>query len=140
MLHHLDDWLSRKRARPQLSIREKRSARFKFTRALGPRSQFAVVYLRGEPAKEFSFASVAEWPGPECDYTLAVLDGILDELFAVDLGHVPARVQFTLEKIEWHDVDSSAAAFYHAARGAVRGILGSDQFPGNIDYRGLTNG
>jgi hypothetical protein len=140
MLHHLEDWLSRKRNRPHLSIREKRTARFKFTRALGPRGEFAVVYMRGEPAAEFSFTSVAQWPGPKCDYTLAVLDGILDELFAVDLGHVPARVQFTLEKIEWHDVDSSAVAFYHAARGAVREILGRDQYPGNIDYQGLTNG
>src|SRR4051794_33547045 len=131
MMLDFEDWLSRKRERPQGSIRQKRSARFKFTRALGPRGQFAVVHLRGEPAAEFSFTSAAEWPGPKCDYSLAVLDGILDELFAVDLGHVPARVQFTLEKIEWHDVDSSAAAFYHAARGAVREILGRDQYPGN---------
>jgi hypothetical protein len=140
MLHHVEDWLARKRERPQLSIREKRSARFKFTRALGSRGQFAVVYLRGEPATGFTFASVAEWPAPNCDYTMAVLDGILDELFAVDLGHVPARVQFTLERIEWHDVDSCAVAFYHAARGAVREILGRDQYPGNIDYQGLTIG
>ena len=139
MLHHLEDWLSRKRNRPQLSIREKRTSRFKFTRALGARGQFAVVYLRSEPAAEFSFNSVAEWPGPKCNYTLAVLDGILDELFATDLGHVPALVKFTLEKIEWHDVDSSAVAFYHAARGAVREVLGRDEYPGNIDYRGLTN-
>lgn len=140
MLHHLEEWFSRKRERPQLSITESRTARFKFTRALGPRGQFAVVYIRGDPAAEFSFTSVAEWPGPKCDYTVAVLDGILDELFAMGIGHVPARVQFTLEKIEWHDVDSCGVAFYHAARGAVREILGCDQYPGNIDYGGLTNG
>ena len=140
MPHHLDDWLSRKRKRPQLSIRDLRTVRFQFMRPLGPRGEFAVVYMRGEPAAEFSFTSVAEWQGPESDYTLAVLDGILDELLAVDLGPIPARVQFTLEKIEWHDVDSCAVAFYHAARGAVREILGRDEYPGNIDYRGLTNG
>jgi hypothetical protein len=99
-----------------------------------------VVYLVGEPATAFSFTSIAEWPSPECDYTEAVLEGILDELFAADLGHVGARVQFTLEKIEWHNVDSSSVTFYHAARGAVREILGRDQYPGNIDDRGLTNG
>jgi hypothetical protein len=139
MLHHLEDWLSRKRGRPQLPIREMRTALFQFTRALGLRGQYAVVHMRGEPASEFSFTSVAEWPEPRCDYTVAVLDGILDELLAMDLGHVPALVKFTLEKIEWHDVDSSAVAFYHAARGAVREILGRDQYPGNIDYRGLTS-
>src|SRR5262245_30170627 len=139
MLHHLDEWLYRKRVRPQLPIREMRISRFKFTRALGPRGQFAVVYMRGEPASGFSFSSTADWPESRCDYTVAVLDGILDELFATDLGHIPALVKFTLEKIEWHDVDSSAVAFYHAARGAVREILGSDQYPGNIDYRGVTS-
>src|SRR5690242_14973864 len=113
MLHHVEDWLRRKRERPLLSIREERSARFKFARSAGPRGQFAVVHLRGEPAPAFAFTSVAEWPTPECDYTVAVLDGILDELFAADVGHVPARVQFTLEKIEWDDVDSCAVAFYH---------------------------
>jgi hypothetical protein len=140
MLRYLEVWLTRKRQRRQLPIREKRTSRFKFTRALGPRGQFAVVQLRGEPALEFSYTSVAEWPGPECDYSVALLDGILDELFAVELGHVPARIHFTLEKIEWHDVDSSATAFYHAARGAVREILGRGLYPGNIDNWGLTNG
>lgn len=137
MLNYLEDWLARKRERPQLSIREERFARFKFTRALGPRGQFAVVYLRGEPARAFAFTSVAEWPSPQCDYTVAVLDAILDELFAVDLGHVATHVQFTLERIEWHEVDSCATAFYHAARGAVREILGRGKFHSNLDYRGL---
>lgn len=133
-MRHLKDWLARKTDRPLLSIRETRSVRFKYTRALGPRGLFAVVHLRGEPATEFAFSAVAEWPTPKDDYTTTVLDGILDELFATGLGHVAAKVHFTLEKIEWHDVDSCAVAFYHAARGAVREILGRDKYPGNIDY------
>lgn len=137
-MHYLKDWLARKTDRPLLSIRETRSIRFKYTRALGPRGHFAVVHLRGEPATEFAFSSVAEWPTPEDDYTTAVLDGILDELFAADLGHVAANVRLTLEKIEWHDVDSCAVAFYHAARGAVREIVGRDKYPGNIDHQGPT--
>jgi hypothetical protein len=137
-MHYLKDWLARKTDRPLLSIRETRSARYQYTRALGPRGHFAVVHLRGEPAMEFAFSSVAEWLSPKCDYTTAVLDGILDELFTADLGHVAAKVHFTLEKIEWHDVDSCPVAFYHAARGAVREILGRDKYPGNIDYQGLT--
>jgi hypothetical protein len=140
MMHYLKDWLARKTDRPLLSIRETRSVRFKYARALGPRGHFAVVHLRGKPATEFAFSSVAEWPTPKGDYTTAVLDGILDELLAADLGHVAAKVHFTLEKIEWHDVDSCAVAFYHAACGAVREILGRDKYPGNIDYQGLTSG
>jgi hypothetical protein len=62
------------------------------------------------------------------DYSVAVLDGILDELFAVDLARVPAKAYFVLEAIEWHAVDSCASAFYHAARGAVREILGRDDY------------
>jgi len=65
------------------------------------------------------------------DYSTAVLDGILDEIFASGLGHVVANVKFTLEEIEWHDVDSCAVAFYHAARGAVREILGLDSYKNN---------
>jgi hypothetical protein len=76
------------------------------------------------------------WPSPEGDYTNAILDGILDELFATEPGPVAGKIHSTLEKIEWHDVDSSAVAFYHAARGAVREILGRDRFPGNIVYKG----
>jgi hypothetical protein len=136
-MEYFDEWLARKLARPQLSIRETRLARFKFTRALGGRGQFAVVHLRGEPADSFSFTSVAEWPVPNNDYSVAVLDGILDELYGVDLGYVAARARFTLEKIEWHAVDSCAVAFYHAARGAAREILGRDTLPSNIDYEGI---
>jgi hypothetical protein len=138
MMNYLDHWLARKSSLTQISIRENRSARFRFMRALGPRGQFAVVYLLGEPAEEFGFTSIADWPSSECDYTTAVLDGILDELFATDLGHIPARVKFTLERIEWHDVDSCAVAFYNAARGAVRDILGRDWYSDNIDYSDLT--
>ena len=105
-----------KTRRPQLSIREARSARFKFVRALGLRGQFAVVDLRAEPAVAFGFRSVAKWPSPKYDYSVAVLDGMLDELFAADLGHGVAKVEFTLEEIEWHDIDSCAVAFYFAAR------------------------
>jgi hypothetical protein len=132
-MHHLDEWLARKRARPLLSIREPRSSRFKFARPLGPRGYFAVVHLRGEPGDSFAFDSLAEWPHPGCDYTSAVLDGILDELFATGLGHIVAKVHFTLEGVELHAVDSCAVAFYHAARGAVREILARDQFHNNIE-------
>jgi hypothetical protein len=65
---------------------------------------------------------------------MAVLDGILDELFTTGLGHIVARIDFVLESIEFHEVDSCAAAFYHASREAVREILGLDQFPSNVKW------
>lgn len=128
MTQFLDQWLNRKRSRPLLSIREPRTSRYKFTRSLGPRGHFAVVQIRGEPAGDFAFQTRVTWPQSRMDYSTAVLDGILDELFASDLGYVVAKVHFTLEEIEWHDVDSCAVAFYHAARGAVREILGLDTY------------
>jgi hypothetical protein len=124
----LDEWFRRKTNRPLLSIKKSRKSRFKYTRALGARGHFAVVRIHGEPASEFAFESHATWPNPRDDYTHAVLDGILDELYASGLGHIVAKVHFTLEAIEWHDVDSCAIAFYHAARGAAREILGLDSF------------
>ena len=135
-MHYIEEWLARKRGRPRLSIREERAARFQFVRHLGPRGQFAAVHIRGKPADTFGFTSLVHWPSPEGDYTNAILDGILDELFATEPGPVAGKIHSTLEKIEWHDVDSSEVAFYHAARGAVREILGRDRFPGNIVYQG----
>lgn len=129
---YLDDWLSRKHNRPHLTIREARTSHFKYSQWLGSRSHFAVVYLRGEPAQDFTFRSHADWPEPKCDYTIAVLDGILDELLANDLGGVIAGIHFILESIEWHDVDSCEIAYYRAARGAVRDILGRDRYPTNV--------
>ncbi len=93
-----------------------------------------MVVLRGEPADSFGFVSLAKWPYHGDNYDNAVLDGILDELYATGLGKVVAKVEFTLEAIEWHEVDSSAFAFYHAARGAVKEILGSGQSHDNIAW------
>src|SRR5437660_1543612 len=111
MSHYFDEWMDRKCGRPRLSIREARISRFKYTRPLGPRGHFAVVQIRGEPANAFAFQSRVTWVDPRMDYSIAVLDGILDELFTSGIGHVVDKVHFTLEAIEWHDVDSCATAF-----------------------------
>jgi hypothetical protein len=128
MIRYLDDWFRRKSTRPLLTIKGARCSRFRHYACLGPRRQFAVVQLRGEPAGDFAFESHAVWPNAWSDCSTAVLDGILDELFASNLGHVVAKIHFNLEAIEWHDVDSCAVAYYHAARGAVREILGLDNY------------
>lgn len=133
-MNFLDDWLARKRARWFVSIRERRTSEFRCRKHLGPRSQFAGVRLEGRPADSFTFQSEATWPNSNCDYTLAVLDGILDELFATGIGHIVAKIDFLLESIEFHEVDTCAAAFYLAARGAVREIHGLDRFPTNVDW------
>ena len=91
MRDYLDEWLARKRDRPQLSIREARSARFKFARALGLRGQYAVIHLRAEPAIAFRFSSVAKWPSPKCDYSIAVLD--------VEVGGSPRRAREVAMKL-----------------------------------------
>jgi hypothetical protein len=128
---NFENWVRRKRARPLLSVREPRTSEFRYQRILGPRSAFAVVRIHGEPADEFAFESHVTWPCDDC--TVAILDGILDELFANGTGHVVANVRFTLEAVQWDDVDSSINAYYLAARGAVREILGLDRLPYNID-------
>ena len=132
MLRFFDEWLARKHSRRLCSIREGRTVTVKHARQLGPRGEFAVVQLRGDPADEFKFDSHAAWPTAQMNHTTAVLDGILDELFATGLGRVPANIHFTLMAIEWHDVDSCANAFYHAARQAVREILGLETYNYNI--------
>jgi hypothetical protein len=55
-----------------------------------------------------------------------VVDGLLDELLATNLGPVITKVRFVLREIGWHDVDSSPNAFYQAARKAVRQVIESN--------------
>src|SRR6516162_6850616 len=94
---YLDAWLDSKKQLRLLSIREKRRSRFRYYRQTGPKGQFAVVTLSGQPAEDFAFESLANWPCPNDDYSIAVLEGILDELFATDLGYAVAKAHFKLE-------------------------------------------
>jgi len=99
----------------------------------GPRAAFAWVRMRGEPSSAFAYHSEATWPEDPEAYQSAVLDGILDEVLATDIGPLPLGVRFTLLEIRWHNVDSSRNAFYCASRAAARRILGRNSFPDNVD-------
>jgi hypothetical protein len=127
-----DAWLSRKLTRGIGTLREARTAEAKFIKVYGPRSDFAVLELTGEPYPEFEFRSKVEWPEEAEGYNTVVLDGILDELLAANLGPSVIRARFTLETIEWHAVDSSQRAFYFAARDGVRQILALHEWPTNV--------
>jgi hypothetical protein len=125
-----DEWLARKVSRPTLTVRKARTVEETFTRILGPRSAFARITLSGEPAACFEFHSEAVWPHEMQEYDAAVVDGLLDELLATDLGPVVTRIRFVLREIGWHDVDSSPNAFYQVARMAARKIVeGNTLYP-----------
>ncbi|HTU89193.1 MAG TPA: hypothetical protein VMF69_03765 [Gemmataceae bacterium] len=124
-----DDWLSRKLSRPAWTIRQERTVEEKFSRICGPHMAFARIILTGEPGESFDFRSVVQWPAEPQRYDAAVVDGLLDELLATNLGPAIMKVRFVLREIGWHEVDSSPNAFYQAARIAVRKVI-----EGNIVY------
>ena len=119
----LNRWLEMKRARDTRSIEYDLSAEGNFQKIYGPRGDFGKVLISARPASEFSFDSNAQWDSDEDNYDEYVLEGILDELFTRGLAPAPLLTAFTLERIWWHPVDSSANAFYFAARDAVDAIL-----------------
>jgi hypothetical protein len=130
-------WFRRKLERRRLTVREAREVRHVYKRPLGPRSCYAGIRLRVEPADEFSFTSHAAWPeGEEGEaYERSLLDGVLDELLARDVGPVVIRIKVTVLAIEFHPVDSSRHAFYEAARGAIRDALRLDDGGSNVDWQ-----
>jgi hypothetical protein len=90
---------------------------------------YGKVVLSAKPAASFSFRSVASWPNES--YENAVLRGILDILLAADFNSV-LGVEFVLEEIDWHEVDSCEFGYYQAARMATEGILKN----GGIEHSG----
>jgi hypothetical protein len=90
-----------------------------YARHLGPRYAQAGISLRFEGGPAFSFSSIAEWPDEDC--TAAVREGVESALIE-HLGALP-NVRVVLERVEWHEVDSSMNAFKQAARGAVLASL-----------------
>lgn len=131
---NLDSWIVRKLARKAITIKAAKTVEVTHLRTLGPRSEFASITLHAEPAESFSFSSEAEWPESHEAFNGAVLEGILDETLATDLGPSIRNVAFTLKSIGWNEIDSNQRAFYHAARKAVIEITGKGNFKNNIDY------
>src|SRR5438132_412075 len=118
-----EEWLSRKLARGGCRLRERRTISEEYRRNYGPRSAYAHIVLTGEPSESFEYHSHAEWPSDGDRSETAVLDGILDELLTDYSGYVITKARFTLHAIKYHQVDSSPAAFYRAARVAVSKIV-----------------
>ncbi len=116
-------WLDRKLDRDIFLLREPRSVSEKYLRITGPRCLYGEIVLRAAPSQTFEFKSEVTWPYPGDNYDNYVLEGILDTLLSDNLRYV-LGASFVLEQIKWHEVDSCAIAYYHAARQATEKILG----------------
>jgi len=86
---------------------------FEYSRVVGPKSTHGGVTLSFEPAAEYSFASIADWPSTD-NYVDAVRRGVEEALLARERS-VPS-VRVTLRAVTWNDIDSCAAGFHTAAR------------------------
>jgi len=92
----------------------------------GANSEFAKVQLTVQAAKDFEVVDSVEqkneleklgveWPDP-------VILGLLDSLMNTDLGPLK-NIRVRLERVWYHEVDSSRNAFRNAGRDAGRKIL-----------------
>ena len=117
-MKELEYWLDWKMSRT-FSLKTPVTATGEY-KLVGCYTPFGRVVLSAKPASSFSFRSVATWPSES--YENEVLRGILDILLASDYNPVMG-VEFVLEAIEWHEVDSCGQGYYQAARKATEEIL-----------------
>src|SRR5262249_30258622 len=118
-----EEWLARKLERGGCTLREVRTVEEEYFRIHSPKTVFAHIVLTGEPGGEFEYRSEADWPEEGDRREEAVLDGILDELLTDYSGYLITKVRFTLRSIEYRRKGSCPAAYYRAARAAVRKIV-----------------
>src|SRR5258706_7218029 len=134
-----DEWLRRKLERRSVTIRETREVSHVHRRAAGPRSVYAAIQLRVEPAAALAISCDVQWPNGEraADYVSCITDGVLDELLARDVGPAVTLVRITVISIDFHPVDSSPHAFYIATRAATPEGLQREDRTSNLDWRSL---
>src|SRR5688572_32787 len=126
MLEPFTTWIHEKVSRRVWCLRAPVIVSRDHKRPLGARGQFAGVVLAARPAKRFDFVSRVVWPDRD-NYESAVREAALDVLLCSG-SYNATGVALSLEEIRWHDIDSCAVAFYHAARSAVSEIAGFDAF------------
>jgi hypothetical protein len=94
---------------------------FEYAQHVGPRFIHGGVTLKFEPANQFAFHSIVQWPTAD-NYAASVENGV--RLALASRGVIDCY-RCTLEAIKWHDHDSSATGFERAARAATIGLLES---------------
>ena len=87
-----------------------------YKKLVGCRYLEAGLTLRFAAAREYSFASTAEWPAG-CDYSNTVRLAV-EEVLVRQHGAIPA-IAVVLEEIAFHEIHSSQVAFKQATMAAV---------------------
>ena len=93
---------------------------------LGPRWEFARLQVSVEPAPDFEVVDgiPADEEARQQGYFDWAIFGLLDVLMVAESTPLK-NIRITLEKVEYHAVDSSPVAFRHAGRDAGRKIIES---------------
>ena len=110
---------------------------------LGARGEFARVQLTVHPSESFEVIDrVAERSELEklgLEWPDCAIFGLLDVLMFSELGPL-YKVRVVLEKVWYHDVDSTYQAFRHAGRAAGRKIVKSIEDATDGSQRDLVPG
>ena len=130
----LENWLNAKSAEKNFyKLEEDCAQEYEFKgRQWGHHSNYACVEFYCQSAMELSFSSHADWPSTlPADYITqlesAICQGIVDGLMSESI--YPYRgCSLLLTKVTWDDVMSSEAAFYIAAKHAMRELISTGKW------------
>lgn len=112
-------------AAPRIAYRETITApgegHYRHKKQSGGHGQFAEVYLKVEPAEEFSFENAVVGGTIPKNYIPAVEKGVVESMVVGPLaGSTVERLKVIVYDGKYHDVDSSEMAFKIATRRAFR--------------------
>lgn len=102
----------------------------RYHRVLGGRSMFGGLTLTVSPAPALSFAEDLDWPHPSIrdEVIQDIWIGVFEALATIRYEFIDG-VCVTLTAVEWSEVDSCAAAFYHCARECVSTLFTDQKIP-----------
>lgn len=115
-------------AAPRVAYRETITApgqgHFRHKKQSGGHGQFAEVYLKVEPAEEFSFENAVVGGAIPKNYIPAVEKGVIESMQVGPLaGSTVERMKVIVYDGKYHDVDSSEMAFKIATRRAFKDAM-----------------
>lgn len=114
-------------------LTETTQCHFEYQGAYGYPSSYAYVSFACMPAETFKFQSTVNWPDDldfhyiNSELMHAISKAIIDVLYSH--AFIPYKgCSLILTEIMWHDVHSSALAFYKATRGAMQKLIEQHQW------------
>ena len=137
-MNYLDLWIANLLGRKSVRLTREVSVVGHREKHLGPRSEFAKVVMKIEPAEGFEVVDNVpyrkELEGLGVAWPLSAVFGLLDVVMFAEFGSL-YKIKVTLNDAAYHEVDSSENAFREAGRDAGRNLVELADRDRLIDWR-----